>query len=206
MTIKETPTFSCTVVSAELCKGWTEDSIMQSVQKQDPDLCKAISGVELNNQGRNIEFLITSPQERERLLANGLKFGHESIMFRPYNGVFALLKNVPLEVDREGILQLVQSLNWQIDGPSPASRICPQHNILRDGRAILSGRWTCMLDRFPNIPTDKNGARQFFTTAYGGRKISYNVSFHRFPKEKVLGPDPNNYTNHQCGNNCNQHI
>ena len=194
MTIKETPTFTCTLVSAELSTAWTEHSVMQNVQQQDPELSKAISGVQLNNQGRNIEFLITSPNDRERLLSKGLKFGNETIMFRPYNGVFALLKNVPLEINREGVLQLVQSLGWQINGPSPASRICPQHSILRDGRAILSGRWTCMLDKFPDIPKDGSGARQFYTKAYGGRKITYNVSFQRYPQQKVLGQDPNNYT------------
>ena len=197
MTIAETPTFSCTVVSSELCRPWTEDSVMQNIEQRDPDLFRTISGVQLNNKGRIIELLIKCPNNRAKLLAKGLTFDLETIMFRPYNGVFALLKNIPLEITREGVLQLIQTMNWQINGPSPASRISPQFNILRDGRAILSGRWVCMLDKFPNIPQDKSGTKQPFTTAYGGRKIPYNVSFHRFPNEKLLGNDPNNYTLHQ---------
>ena len=193
MASTDPPTFSSTLVSAQLCKPWTEHAVMQEVQNQDPALYEGIAGVQINNQGRIIEFLIKCPNIRATLLANGLKFGAETIMFRPYNGVFALLKNIPLEVTRDGVLQLVQSLNWQIDGPSPASRISPQLNILRDGRGILPGRWTCMLDKFPVVPRNADGTKKFFTTAYGGRKISYNIAFHRFPKERELQADPRNY-------------
>ena len=194
MSIPKTPTFNSTLVSGELCKAWTEHTVMESVEQQNPDLFKMISGVELNNKGKIIEFLIECPLARSNLLSNGLTFGSETVMFRPYNGVFALLKNVPLEVNKDGVLQLTKLLNWHIDGPSPTSRIAPQYNILRDGRAILSGRWTCMLDRFPAIPTAADGTKTFFIKAYGGRKISFSISFTRFPKEKVLMQDPNNYT------------
>ena len=152
MTIAETPNFSCTVVSSELCRPWTEDAVMQNIEQRDPELFRAILGIQLNNKGRNIELLIKCPNNRAKLLAKGLVFDKETIMFRPYNGIFALLRNVPLEITREGVLLLIQSTNWQIDGPSPASRISPQFNILRDGRAILSGRWVCMLDKYPTIP------------------------------------------------------
>ena len=103
MTVTDTPDYPSTVISSELCKPWTELSVMENIKERDPDTYKATEGCELNNKGRVIELFIICPEARGRLLANGLTFGSETILFRPYKGVFALLKNIPLEVKREGV-------------------------------------------------------------------------------------------------------
>ena len=193
MSINNTPAYHKTLVSGELNRPWKQNDIYETILNNDEPVYDSINALQVNGKGRTIEIVVNSEKIHTQLLSTGLQIGEETILFRPYNGVFALIKNVPLEATKGDVLELTKALRWQISGPLPISRISPQYDILRDGRAINTGRWICMLDRFPTIKTDVNGKFDFTIRAFGGRVMAFTLSHKRFsPTTDQV--DPHNYT------------
>ena len=214
MPINEAPVFPDTLVSALLAKPWTDSALeeelrVNAVKGEDlhnVDYLTAnlayhnMLGFIINNAGRRLELRIIDPEAKSKILANGIVIGNETVMFRPYKGVFALLRNVPLEVDAEGVYRLITNWGWKITGPRPIARISAQKFIRRDGTTIDSGKWVCMLDEYPKLKVDNYGNPNFTARAYGGRTVSFIVCFDTPPKRMPIGQgavDPHNYTQKQ---------
>ena len=153
-----------------------------------------MTGLLTNNRGHIIEIVINGHHDtiRNTMITKGLAFDTEIIHFRPYYAVFAVIRNVPLEVEKKGVLKLIQGMNWPLGGPAPLSKISSQFDILIDGTKIDTGRWLIMLDAFPTIKKDSSNREKFYTTAYGGRTIPFQITFKRPPTGTI--PDRHNYT------------
>ena len=189
-----TPSFANTLVSGELSRPWTEHQIYETIYDNNRAIYQSIKGLQINNKGRVIEIIVDANDIYTQLMSTGLQIGEENILFRPYNGVFALLKNVPLEATKDDVLQLIADMDWHITGPVPATRISPQYYINREGRNIISGRWICMLDRFPKVKTKPDGNFDFTHKAFGGRIMAFSISRKRFAATTTTAPDPFDYT------------
>ena len=195
MSINKTPAYNNTLVSGELTRPWKQNELYEEIFNTDKAVYDSINAIQINGKGRIIEIIVNEQNIRSQLLSTGLCIGNETIFFRPYNGVFALLKNVPLEATKQDILQLSKLLiKWKISGPAPTSRISPQYDILRDGRAIITGRWICMLDAFPEIKIGENGKYDFTVKAFGGRMMAFSLSHKHIPSIQQYQNDPNDYT------------
>ena len=193
MASNDTPSFANTLVSGELSRPWTESQIYETIYENDRPVYETIKALQINNKGRAIEIVVSSSEIYTQLMSTGLQIGNENILFRPYNGVFALLKNVPLEATKEDVLQLAAELNWKISGPAPATRVSPQFYINRSGNNIITGRWICMLDHFPKIKKNQDGTFDFTHKSYGGRIMAFSLSRKRFAATTPTESDPHNY-------------
>ena len=134
-----------------------------------------------------LQYFKISDDERHDLLARGLILGCESITFRLFNGVFAIVRNVPLEVTKNDVLDAITTFGWHIGGPAPTSQIYPQLSVLYH-TSVKSGRWICMLDAFPDVPIAADGSKRFWGKAFGNRTISFDIKFKQ--PAKTLVPPP----------------
>ena len=193
MSIDSTPTYTNTLVSGELAHSWKKDDVLENIYQNEKATYDSINGMQVNNKGRVIEIVVNSDAIKTKLLSVGLHLGNETVLFRPYNGVFALIKNVPLEASKKEVIELAYSLKWEISGPLPESKVNPQYDILRDGRKIITGRWVCMLDKYPQLRKNSNGNYDFTVKAFGGRIMAFTISHKNFAEAPTNQPDPHNY-------------
>ena len=190
-----TPEYPNTLVSGALSRPWRTDQIWQELWKTqyNTPIWEHAKGLIVNNKGLAIEILIEDNDAKAHLLANGLVLGSETVMFRPYKGVFAVLRNVPLEATKDDVLGVIKGMGWTISSILPHTRISQQLEYRPgDNRKMLTGRWVCMIDVYPKLSKDTSGRSIFRTRAFGGRWISFTIAFTRPPP--VIQPRPDDDT------------
>ena len=180
-----TPQYPNTLVSATLSRQWKADELWEALYKAKYNcpVWDHAKGLIINNRGFSFEILIEDDDAKANVLAKGLELGGETVMLRPYKAVFATLRNVPLEATKTDVLNVVRNLGWAVSGPLPLTKVSPQYEYRPgDNREVLTGRWVCMLEKHPVLQKDSNGNTLFRARAFGGRMISFFISFDRPPR------------------------
>ena len=184
MSQEDTPEYPNTLVSGTLSRPWRSDEVWRELWRTqyNSPIWEHAKGIIVNNRGLRIEILIEDNEAKSHLLSNGLALGTETVMFKPYRGVFAILRNVPLEATRADVLDTIQHMGWTVSGVLPHTRVSQQLEFRPgDNREMLTGRWVCMLDQSPPLSRDTSGRKIYRARAFGGRWISFAIAHHRPP-------------------------
>ena len=172
--------FPDTLVSTNpLPKAMYRQELLEFLHSNYPSVFRNIDGLLINHRGTFIEVTTTNEQTRLSLINNGVEIQNETIYFRPYNGGWLSLRNVPLQAKVNDILQFVKEVGGGITTVNPTSRVT-RFSQYHKGKSFKTDSVSVLLDDWkPNFPSKK------FHTMYGGRMVAFYYG-HRKPSS----PDP----------------